>query len=256
MTSHEILDCTCMPAKLDYSHIINSKSRVSKIRFLFIHFKPAQSSFSVPEPENAEREVHLPTVRMVSPTHMSAPGVSLEVNTDMVWFSSEEFRGIDSSLSLMGLTVESFKCLMQQRVHTESVFYTGGCRHGNFWHALNTPPPHTHTRTHSDLRSTVTRVIWCRRVNWTLWREGGASAPVCVKSESWWLIWTCDHMKTMINMYGGCSNSNQGIMKSDKTLCFSKEVTHAHINSGILTMFDEEIKTGQQDQMCQQMSRQ
>lgn len=100
-----------------------------------------QNSFSVVfETENVKREVHLPTVRMVSPTHMSAAGVSLEVNMDTVWFSSEEFRAIDSSLFLMGLTVESVKCLMQQRVHTESVFYTGGCRHGNFWHALN--PPH------------------------------------------------------------------------------------------------------------------
>lgn len=66
-----------------------------------------QNSFSVVfETENVKREVHLPTVRIVSPTHMSAAGVSLEVNTDMVVFSPEEFRGTDSSILSDGVDGE------------------------------------------------------------------------------------------------------------------------------------------------------
>lgn len=51
--------------------------------------------------------MHIPTERMASPTHMSAAGVSLEVKTDMVRLSSEEFRGIGLSFFLMLLQIKN-----------------------------------------------------------------------------------------------------------------------------------------------------
>lgn len=39
----------------------------------------------------------IPIVRMMSPTPMSATGVSLEVNTDTMWLSPEEFMVQQSS---------------------------------------------------------------------------------------------------------------------------------------------------------------
>lgn len=56
--------------------------------------------------------MHVPTERIVIPTHMSAAGVNLEANTDTVRLSSEEFAGIGLSVPLELLQVQSFKCVM------------------------------------------------------------------------------------------------------------------------------------------------
>lgn len=45
--------------------------------------------------------MHIPTQSMASPTHMSAAGVSLEVNIELVRLSSEEFRDIGWSWFLV-----------------------------------------------------------------------------------------------------------------------------------------------------------
>lgn len=97
---------------------------------------------------------HIPTQRMVSPTHVSAAGVSLEVNAEVVRLSSEEFRGIGWSLFLMSLRVKSLTWLSVQDVCTEAHFYAGGCgHHGNLEHEL--------TR---SLKSADVPVVWCRRM--------------------------------------------------------------------------------------------
>ena len=81
----------------------------------------------------AKRQMFIPTERMASPTHMSAAGVSLEVNTEMVLLSSEEFRGI------CAVAAKVQTCLSRRDVYKEADFLL--CRrreshHGNMKHEV------------------------------------------------------------------------------------------------------------------------
>lgn len=121
------------------------------------------------------REMHIPTERMARPTHMSAAGVSLEVNAEMVRLSSQEFRCISCYY---------FCCCCRENpdlshklwcVCTEAGFLL--CRRVH--HRGNTKPEHGWP---APLK-TQWSVWW--RFNSALRRKGVTASPVNVESQRW-----------------------------------------------------------------------